>query len=117
MDTTAAPASLSRRRAQVLVELDGREAWWTPAYGFEGDPRLVAHAAEAAIGHYQVEWGQLPMPLTAGQVTEIAALTALMYENPGRTRILAWPDQVRLWWMEHTHRCAGELYGDPASMA
>ena len=112
METTTAPAPspISRRHAHVLVELDGREAWWTPAYDFEGDPQLVAHAREAAIGHYQVEWGQLPMPLTAGQVTAIAALTALMYENPGRTRILKWPDQVRLWWAENTYECAGGSY-------
>ncbi len=104
------PSPTDSRRAYVVVELDGRLAWWLPSGVFGGDPALVAHADEAADGHYRVEWGRLPAPLTAGRRTAIAALTALMYEHPGRTRIVRWPDQVRDWWVENTYECAGDSY-------
>src|SRR5690606_17077719 len=88
----------------VSVECEGRVASWTPQTGFTGDSTLVAHAVEAATGHYAVEWGGLE-PQTASTATLLGALSALMYFRPGRTRIVAWPEELRSWWESHRDEC------------
>lgn len=90
----------------IEVECDGMTASWSPTTGFAGDPAWAASAREAARGGYEVEWGRLPEPIPADGQTPLGALTALMYRQPGRTRITAWPEETRLWWEQNTGVCS-----------
>lgn len=92
-------------KAYVAVECDGMIASWSPEQGFTGAPILVAAAREAAAGGYEVEWARLPEPIEAGDRGPLAALTALMYHRPDRTRITVWPEETRLWWEQNTEAC------------
>jgi hypothetical protein len=112
----AVPAAAPVPLAPLLtVDVDGQIAHWHPAVGFYGDEQVTAAAREAAGGRYLVEWGRLPEPVEAGADSTFGALNALMYLNPGRTRILAWPGTLRDWWEDTTESC--ETHGfDPADM-
>lgn len=106
---TPAPVPLT---PEVTVDVDGKVAHWHPAIGFYGDETVTAAAREAAGGRYLVEWGRLPEPVQASADDAHGALNALMYLQPGRTRILAWPDDVREQW-EAEHEDCGHHGFDP----
>lgn len=102
---------MSTPEPTIFVDVDGLLACWRADVGFYGDEAVVASAVEAAGGGYMVEWGRLPWPVQAGDETPEAALNALMYHKPGRTRILAWPDHVREWWEDNTISCTDHDHG------
>lgn len=76
----------------VLVDVDGRTASWSPSQGFTGDPDIVAAAELAVDIHLSVDVGEAL--IEADVSTPLGATGALCAHRPGRTRVLACPDEV-----------------------
>lgn len=71
----------------VQVELDGRQAQWSPGAGFTGHPFFVGRARFAVMVGLEVPVGG--QMVVAGDDTAEAALAALFSADPENTRILS----------------------------